>query len=114
MKNVFHCLAAGFVTASLMVTAQAAPGDGDWDRARTEPLFSANPDPATCLAPGDVAMSSPFGIMTLDVSVLAVWVATTVYSTVSVSSPISDSSTLPTHMIGVRTTILKPPRLFPL
>jgi hypothetical protein len=58
----------------------------------------ANPDLATCLAPGAVTMSSPFGIMTLDVSVLAVWVATTVYSTVSVSSPISDSSTLPTHI----------------
>jgi hypothetical protein len=44
------------------------------------------------LAPGVVAISSPFGIMTMDVSVLAVSVATTVYCAVTVSSPISDSS----------------------
>ena len=59
-------------------------------------------------------MSSPFGIMTLEVSVLAVWVATTVYSTVSVSSPISDSSTLPTHMIGIRTTTMDTPTIIPI
>jgi hypothetical protein len=46
-------------------------------------------------------MSSPFGIMTLEASVLAIGVATSVYSTVTVSSPISDSSSLPTHMIGI-------------
>ena len=114
MKNAFRWLAAGFVTASLLVTAQAAPGDGDWDHARMEPLFSANPDLATCLAPGAVAMSLPFGIMRLEVSVLAVWVATTVYSTVSVSSPISDSSTLPTHMIGIRTTTMDTPTIIPI
>jgi len=55
MKNVFHWLAVGFVSASLLVTAQAAPGDGDWDHARMEPLFSANPDLATCLTLGAVS-----------------------------------------------------------
>jgi hypothetical protein len=78
------------------------------------PLFSANPDLATCLAPGAGAMSSPFGIMTLEVSVLAVWVATTVYSTVTVLSPISDSSSLPTHMIGIRTTTMDTPTIIPI
>lgn len=88
-------LAAGFVTASLrprrklhLVTAMGTTHE--WSL-----LFLVNPDLATCLAPGAVAISSPFGIMRTDDSVLAVSAATTVYSTVTGSLPISDFSSLP-------------------
>src|SRR5260370_28720982 len=57
-----------------------------------------------CLTPGAWAMISLFGMMTMAVSVVAVWIATIVPSTAAVSSPISDSSGLATLTIGIATT----------
>jgi hypothetical protein len=51
MKNIFHWLAAGFVTASLLVSAQAAPGDGDGDHTRMEPPFFGEPGSGHLLGP---------------------------------------------------------------
>src|SRR5260370_24119133 len=64
-------------------------------------IFPANPDSVICLTPGAAATTSLFGIMTMAASVVAVSIATTVSSTATVSSPISDSSGLATLMIGI-------------
>ena len=111
MKNVFHWLAAGSVTASLMVTAQAAPGDGDWDRARMEPPFFGEPGSGYPLGPW--SRGHEFAFWHHDVGrfrVRGLGRDDRLFHRQRFVTD-SDSSTLPTHMIGIRTTTMDTPTI---
>jgi len=102
--NVFHWLAAVVVVAALAVAARGAPNDVMGDDSGTEPHFYGESGFDHLFDPWgrghDFALRHDDGGR----FVVAVSIATTVFSTATVSSPISDSSGLATLMIGIPST----------